>query len=469
MKADTVGALNLGQWLEHIQSLHPVEIDMGLERVSRVARRLGLIPEQGAQERAEEAGFQRLAPLIITVAGTNGKGSCVALLDSLLRAAGMRVGTYTSPHLLHYNERVCVQGHPVPDNSLCSAFKLIAEAQQDTSLSYFEYSTLAALLIFRQAQLDAVILEVGLGGRLDAVNIIDADLAVISSIGLDHQDYLGDTRELIGAEKAGILRRSIPVVFGDTDLPLSVQQQAQELGCPLYQQGVDYGFETTDSDYWGWWGSTPERQSVRLQDLPRPGLDLCNAATVLQVLALLPQQLSLQAIHAGLDGLVLPGRFQSLPRPPESAQLLVDVAHNPHAAALLADKLQALRSKLRRSDGSPGQVHMIVAMMQDKDQAGFFQALGKTVDFWYIAHFDQARCMAADELHRILRNCPFIAEQNSGSSHEPAQIFGPFDDLLQALELANAQSAEGDIIVASGSFYTVAGIMQLSNDSAFAP
>jgi dihydrofolate synthase / folylpolyglutamate synthase len=432
---DALESLTLDQWLERIQFLHPIEIDMGLHRVAQVAERLGLCTPKA------------LAPLVITVAGTNGKGSCTAMLDAVLRAASYRVGTYTSPHLLRYNERVTLHGEAADDALFCAAFKQIWRAQQGVSLSYFEYGTLAALLILQQAKLDVVILEVGLGGRLDAVNIIDTDLAVISSIDLDHQEWLGDTRELIGYEKAGIFRRGAPAVCGDLDLPQSIRKAASDLGSPLFQQGIHYGID--DAASWSWWGHDRKGEPVRYAHLPLPALDLVNAATVLQAAILLPVAVTESAIRAGLDGVSLAGRFQRLHNPEHPVPVIVDVAHNPHAANLLASKLQKLKA-----DGMTGRIHLLLAMMHDKDQPGFFLALENTVDIWYIAHFAQTRCLKAEKLLEKLQ------------AVEPeAEFCGPFESLTEAYNLACSNSVEGDIILATGSFHTVAEVMQIINES----
>jgi len=444
---DALESLTLEQWLRCIQLLHPVEIDMGLHRVSQVAERLGLCKPKA------------LAPLVITVAGTNGKGSCTAMLDALLRAASYRVGTYTSPHILRYNERVNLHGEAAGDALFCNAFTRIWQAQQGVSLSYFEYGTLAALLILQQAELDVVVLEVGLGGRLDAVNIIDTDLAVISSIDLDHQEWLGDTRELIGYEKAGIFRSGVPAVCGDLDLPESIRKVASSLDCPLFQQGIDYGIddgaERTDltagdnSGTWRWWGHDRMREPIQHTALPFPALDLINAATVLQVLTLLPVAVPVQAIHTGLDGIGLAGRFQRLQDSEHSIPVIVDVAHNPHAARLLAAKLNKLRAQ-----GMTGRIHLLLAMMHDKDQRGFFLALENTIDICYIAHFAQPRCLKAEKLLDKLQ-----------AAAPEARFCGPFQTLAEAYELACNNSGEGDIIVATGSFFTVAEVMQIINES----
>jgi dihydrofolate synthase / folylpolyglutamate synthase len=449
---DILESLTLEQWLDRIQQLHPVEIDMGLHRVSQVAGRLGLLKPRA------------LAPLVITVGGTNGKGSCTVMLDAVLRAASCRTGTYTSPHLLRYNERVTVEGSAVSDELLCAAFVQISQALQGVSLSYFEYSTLAALLILQQASLDVVILEVGLGGRLDAVNIIDTDLAVISSIDLDHQEWLGDTREAIGFEKAGIFRRGVPAVCGDLDLPASVRKAAADLSCPLFQQGVDYGFFECDTavsgggvdtpggadqQRWTWWGQDLQRRPVHLADLPTPALDLINAATVLQVVTLLPIVVPPAAVREGLNGAALAGRFQRLHNAQHPVPVIVDVAHNPHAANMLAAKLRRLRAQ-----GMTGRIHLLLAMMHDKDQPGFFLALENTVDIWYIAHFAQPRCLQAEKL---LAKLQAVAPD--------ARFCGPLQSLTEAYDMARENSDEGDIIVATGSFFTVAEVTQIINES----
>jgi dihydrofolate synthase / folylpolyglutamate synthase len=435
MPQDASGSLTLAQWLERIQVLHPVEIDMGLQRVAEVASRLGL-----------GAGMPP-APLVITVGGTNGKGSCVAMLDAILRAAGLRTGTYTSPHIHTYNERVTLDGHPVADELFCAAFSRIEQARGDTSLSYFEYGTLAALLMIREAGCDVAILEVGLGGRLDAVNLIDADVAIISSIDLDHQEWLGDTREKIGYEKAGIMRAGAPAVIGDPDAPHSVRQHAQQVGALLYLQQKDFGFRES-ADSWSWWG----QGGAPLSDLPRPGLDLVNAATVLQALALLPSPPAEAAIRQGLQGLQLRGRFQQMSDAAHPYPVIVDVAHNPHAGRMLASKLRTLRQRM-----GPGRTRMLLAMMADKDQIGFVQALGNVIDIWYIAHFAQPRCLDATRLYAMLEEQLFRMS--------PDRLQGPFGSVPQAYEAACSQAEPGDIIVAAGSFFTVAEVMQLINDS----
>lgn len=430
----------LSQWLDRIQQLHPQEIDLGLERVQLVAERLGL---------------QRPAPFVITVTGTNGKGSHVATLDALFREAGLRVGCYTSPHLLHYNERVCVQGEPVPDQALVDAFERIESVRGDVSLTYFEFGTLAALMIFQQSALDVAVLEVGMGGRLDAVNIVDADIAIVTNIDLDHQDWLGATRELIAVEKAGIFRAGKPVVCAEANPPSSLINAAEKLGCPLYLPQRDYHWRSHSLDYWDWQGQIQqpdgELQFVSLAQLPVPSLATGNVASALQAAFLsglfdadfLSKNSLLTHVSKVIKDVQLAGRQQWLQTAPGTARMMVDVAHNPHAGRLLAERLQRERSRGVRN------VHMVIAMMADKDHAGFYHALEKQVDFWYIAHFDLARCLPADALAQRWHEL-------SASSSESAARIAVFDTVAQACEAAAQRAGADDIVVVCGSFMTVA-------------
>lgn len=417
----------LAQWLERIQALHPREIDLGLQRVREVARRLGVC---------------KPAPLVITVAGTNGKGSTVAMLDAILRASGRRVGTCTSPHLHVYNERVGLHGHPASDAQLCAAFARIEAARGDISLTYFEYSTLAGLWLIAQEQVDVAVLEIGLGGRLDAINLVDPDIAIITSIGLDHMEWLGDTRETIGREKAGIFRPATPALCGDPAPPLSILEEAQRLGAPLLVQGVDFGFEKEDAT-WRWWGRDGAADSLTWHDLPLPELDLLNAATVLQALRFLASPPSRDCVCAALDGLGLQGRYQRILDPRHPAQLRVDVAHNPHAAGLLLEKLQ----RFRKQAGAAARVHVVLAMMADKDQLGFYKALESAVDFWYIAAFAETRGLSAQALFDMLQP-------------QGAQVRGPCASVAEAYEHAAACAGESDLVLVTGSFVTVADVVR---------
>jgi len=419
--------LNLNQWLDKIQTLHPREIELGLHRVREVARRLKI---------------GKPAPHVITVAGTNGKGSTVAMLDAILRASGLRVCTYTSPHLLVFNERIRLHGHNASDDQICEAFAEIDAARDEISLTYFEYSTLAGLLLIARAQPDVAVLEIGLGGRLDAVNMVDPDIAIVTSIGMDHMDWLGDTRELIGREKAGIFRPDIPAVCGDPDPPVSIFEEAQRTGAHLLVQGVDYGFHQ-GQEHWQWWGQDKAGRPLSWDGLPFPALDLVNAATVVQALQFLPLSVPLAAIHGALDGLGLDGRFQRISDPRHAFEVRVDVAHNPHAAALLAGKLRDFRKRAEAG----ARVHVVLAMMADKDQLGFYTALESAVDIWYIAAFAEARGMSADELHSTLQR-------------EGGVLQGPHDSIATAYENASTSACAGDLVLVTGSFVSVADIVR---------
>ncbi len=419
--------LTLAQWLDRIQALHPKEIDLGLQRVREVARRLGVC---------------KPAPLVITVAGTNGKGSTVAMLDAILRASGRRVGTCTSPHLHRYNERVGLHGQPATDAQLCAAFERIEAVRGDISLTYFEYSTLAGLWLIAEEQVDVAVLEIGLGGRLDAINLVDPDIAIITSIGLDHMEWLGDTREAIGREKAGIFRASTPALCGDPDPPATILEEAGRLGAPLLVQGVDFGFEKSET-VWRWWGRNTAGNPLVWQDLPLPQLDLLNAATVLQALQCLASPPSRDNVCMALDGLGLQGRYQPVKDPRHPATLRVDVAHNPHAAGLLLEKLQ----HFRKQAGAAARVHVVLAMMADKDQLGFYKALESAVDFWYIAAFAETRGLSASALFDLL-----LAQG--------ARLLGPHASVAEAYEHAMACATESDLVLVTGSFVTVADVVR---------
>ncbi|WP_339859299.1 bifunctional tetrahydrofolate synthase/dihydrofolate synthase [Pseudohongiella acticola] len=445
--------LDLKSWLARIQQLHPNEIDMGLERLGVVARRLGL-----TLTRTDDS------PLVITVTGTNGKGSHVAVIDAVLRAAGKRVGSYTSPHLLHYNERICIQGEPVSDASIVQAFVSIEQARKDVSLTYFEFGTLAALLIFQQAGLDVMVLEVGLGGRLDAVNIVDADIAVISSIGLDHQEWLGDTRDAIAVEKAGIFRAGKAVVCTESDPPAALLQSAAALSCPVYRAGHDFmASPSLVDDSWSWRGrSAPsasdgvsQSRQLTVSGLPPATLAVNNIAGALQAVCLsglLPPEPWLQSqLPAVLARLQLPGRQQWILPPEVPVPVVMDVAHNPQAGQSLAAAIQHRRQQILLQQGRIASVRVVLAMMADKDHAGFYQALEKQTDFWYIAHFDLPRCLPAETLTEKLRQL--------GAAGRTMAALTPFTSVGEALAAACNDAEDGDIIVVTGSFITVSDAM----------
>ncbi len=410
----------LADWLAWQENLHPNTIDMGLERVASVADAMGL---------------GRPATTVITVAGTNGKGSCVALLESILGAAGYRVGVYSSPHLLRYNERVRVCGREADDAALCAAFERIDRARGTTSLTYFEFGTLAALDIFAQAHLDVAVLEVGLGGRLDAVNIVAADVALITSIGIDHVEWLGPDREAIGGEKAGILRHATPAVYGEVDPPHSVLAEAERLAVPLHCLARDYRYRRT-GDSWDWSSATHAYPGLPLPNLPGM-FQLQNAAAVLMTLQLLAPRLPVtaEALHAGLRAAQLPGRFQVFPG---QVEWILDVAHNPHAARALAEAL--------RERPCAGRTHLVLAMLADKDVAGVSAELRPVVAVWYCAGLSGARGQSGAQL-----------AARTGLA-EPGLTL--HDDVASACAYAAATAQAGDRIVVCGSFHTVGEALQ---------
>ncbi len=328
---------------------------MGLVRVRRVAERLEVLPP---------------APKNIVVAGTNGKGSTSVYLEALLLADGRSVGTTLSPHLSRFNERVRVNGEPVDDTTLCDAFATIEEARGETTLTYFEFGVLAALLVFRRARVDATVLEVGLGGRLDAVNIVDGSVSVITSIGIDHVGYLGPDRESIGREKAGILRRGVPCVYGEASIPSSIIDAAQALDAPLMRFGTDFSAAATERG-WSFEGRS-RSDRVRCAELVKPAVALPNAATALQTLLLLGVSTPIERLVAEGSTARLPGRFERFDY--RGASVIVDVAHNPHGAAFLSEQLRATQPG--------GRTIAVAGFLQDKDAAGIVAALSPVVDEW---------------------------------------------------------------------------------------
>lgn len=419
---------SLGDWLAHLESLHPrgqAGIELGLARVREVAQRLG----------------QRQACPVITVGGTNGKGSTCALLERILLAAGYRVGLYTSPHLLDYNERVRVAGVSVADAALCAAFAAVEQARGDVALTYFEFGTLAAWEVFSAAGLDAIILEVGLGGRLDATNVYDADCAVVATVGLDHMEYLGTTREAIGREKAGICRPGRPLICGDADPPRSLVETCGLAGADLWQLGKDFGFLRQEDglQQWQYWG----RDGRQLGGLAYPALrgafQLRNASCALAALDTLRDRLPVAAqdIRRGLAEVAVAGRCQVLPGRP---QVVLDVAHNPQAAAALADSLGDM--------GFARTTWAVFGMMADKDIAGVVEALRSRVDRWLVCDLPGPRAAPAARLAEIVRKV------GAGGTAEC------FASPAEALARAQENASGDDRILAFGSFLTVADVMR---------
>ena len=460
----------LSDWLTHLESLHPKTIALGLERVAQVKQRLNLHPD---------------FPVIV-VGGTNGKGSVCAMLEAILYAAGYKVGCYTSPHLLHYNERVRVAKQPVSDAELCASFAEIerarislsppyrgrvgeeVEAQSvhphpslppgmgkeslpplpagegrgeggnvDIPLTYFEFGTLAAMQCFIAHKVEVAILEVGLGGRLDAVNVFDNDCSVVTSVDIDHVDYLGDTREKIGFEKAGIFRANKVAICADANVPDALRDHAKNIGAELWCIGSDFGC-TPHQGQWDYKSRSGARNA-----LPHPALrgafQLNNASAVLAVLDVLQARLpvSMAAVRRGLTEVELTGRFQFVPGKP---QLILDVAHNPHAARSLAQNFANLPPCPH--------TYTVFAMLKDKDMAGVVELMNPHIDTWLVAGIDAARGASSDELMQVLK-----------AANVRGKIL-PFDDVAHALRFAYKAAGENDRIAAFGSFYTVAAVMQ---------
>lgn len=397
-------------WLHYLEHLHAQAIDLGLERIKQVADQLQLLQP---------------AEVVFTVAGTNGKGTTCCTLESILISAGLRVGVYSSPHLLRYTERVRIQGAELPESRHCQAFADIEAVRGAVSLTYFEFGTLAALQLFKQANLDVVILEVGLGGRLDATNIVDADVAVVTSIALDHTDWLGNERESIGREKAGIFRQDNPAVVGEPDMPVSMADVADEKGAVLLCRGRDWDF-SIQRDGWSW-----QNKQRELSGLPMPNIPLANAATALAALNYSPLNIGEEAIRQGLKQAVLPGRFQIVRQRP---MLILDVAHNPHAAAYLAGRLAALPKT--------GKIRAVVGMLADKDIPGTLGHLRPLVDEWYCAPLEGPRGATAEQLAGYLDRCQL------------------FSDVASAWRQAMTVSTKQDTVVVCGSFHTVAQVME---------
>ncbi len=415
--------MNIEQWLAHIEGQHPQNIALGLERVREVATRMQL---------------GRPAAHTLVVGGTNGKGSTVAFIEAIGRAAGYRVGTYTSPHLLRYNERVRIDGAEADDAALVEAFEAVEAARGDTPLTYFEYGTLAALWLFQREGLDLAVLEVGLGGRLDAVNIVDADVAVITTVDIDHRDWLGDDREAIGMEKAGIIRGWKPVVLGEIDPPSSVLRRAYLVGANAIRFGSDYFAEPIDETSWRW------RDVSTTLELPQPQLwapvQRVNAAAAIAALSASELEIPQAAWAEGIASATVAGRLQAFER--DGVEILVDVGHNPQAARELAAALATRPAS--------GRTLAVYAALADKDVHGVVQALQPRVDQWLLAGLDGegSRGQSAQALQARL--------QDTAAAAAPMH-----DSVGQALQQALEQARAGDRVLVFGSFHTVAAALHV--------
>lgn len=406
----------LSDWLSYLETLHPEKIDMSLGRITEVAKRLGIT----------------LPCTRIVVGGTNGKGSTCAMLEAILLAAGYRVGKYTSPHLIDYNERIQLNGEPAADADIVEQFVKIDEARGETTLSYFEFSTLAALLLFEARNVDVAVLEIGLGGRLDAVNMIDADCAIITSVDLDHMQYLGDDREKIGREKAHIFRSGKPAICSDPMPPQSLIDHAETIGADLWLFGRDFNY-SGDRQQWAYGGRSQRRSALAYPAL-RGANQLLNASAVLAALESLRGVLAVpaQAVRQGLAQVSLPGRLQILPGLP---CVVLDVAHNPHAAAALGQSLDAMQS-------FPA-THAVLGMYSDKDAEGVVRRMASRIDHWYLATLEGERGLPAGKLAEVVNK---VLEErrrlaSGGASPASAAVAPVSGDAVSAVTAAAAAAA----------------------------
>jgi len=422
----------LADWLALLESRHFKTIDLGLERVAQVKERLAI----------------RFKCPVIVVGGTNGKGSTCAMLESILLRAGYRVGLYIKPHFLHFNERARVRGECASDAALIASFEAVEAARGDISLTYFEFTTLAIVHLFAQQDLDAVILEVGLGGRLDAVNVFDGDVAIVTSVDIDHVDYLGDTREKIGFEKAGIFRAGKPAICADPVAPQSLVQHAEKIGADLWLFGRDFNY-SGDKQQWNYGGRGQRRNSLGYPNL-RGANQLLNASAVLAALEVLRDRLPVgaQEVRNGLTMVDLPGRFQVLPGRPT---VVLDVAHNPHAAAALAQNLGNM--------GFHRFTFAVFGSMLDKDIDGVIAQLKGIVDHWCVTDLPLPRAASAQQIEEKLLQAGVTPNQRLGEEKSIEKFTSPADAYANAMSRAR----EDDRIVVFGSFLTVAGVMSARN------
>lgn len=412
----------LNGWLELLESRHRDPIQLGLERVSRVREAMDL----------------DFRPVILTVGGTNGKGSTCAMLEAILLAAGYRVGCYTSPHLLRYNERVRIGGREADDAALVAGFAAVERVCGEVPLTYFEHGTLAAWHCFAAAALDVVILEVGLGGRLDAVNVFDADCAIVTSVAMDHMDFLGDTREKIAAEKAGIFRVGRPAVCADPFAPDSLVRHAEQIGAVLYRVTQDFGY-SGDRSQWAWWSKSGTRRGGLAYPALRGANQLLNASAVLMALESLKDRLpvSMQAVRQGLMLVELPGRFQVLAGRPT---MVLDVAHNPQAAGVLSENLSNM--------GFFPETWAVFGMLSDKDVEAVVALIQDRVDHWILCGLPGPRGLSAQGLSERLQGCGVRGDIRTA------------DSVSEGLVAAHDGAAEGDRIIVFGSFLTVAAALE---------
>lgn len=408
----------MSDWLKRLERLSPHEIVMGLDRVLAVLGKMAI----------------RRPPLVIHVAGTNGKGSSVAMLRSLLVRRPAKVGTYTSPHIIDYNERIAINGEPVGDEQIVAAFERVEAARRDVPLTYFEFGTLAALAVFEHTDVDAAVLEVGMGGRLDAVNAVEPDAGLITNVSLDHCEWLGEDVEAIAFEKAGIMRPGVPIVFADREMPETIGRHAAEVGARLVRAGHDYDWSSLDSGHWSWRGRDHELGSLALPSLPGP-VQVQNAAACLAMIEALGlrELLLAQFVDAALSSIELPGRMQSLS---DDNEWLFDVAHNAAAAKALAGAI-----------ADSGSVVAIVGMLEDKDVEGIVMSLAGTVDRWIAITARNPRALEAAELARRIANAT-----------DKACLIAETPDA--AIAAAREFAGGGGRVLVTGSFYVVGPLLE---------
>ncbi|MBW8190405.1 bifunctional tetrahydrofolate synthase/dihydrofolate synthase [Neiella marina] len=421
MTQATSTSRSLNEWLAYLESIHPTTIELGLERVGAVANQLSLTELSNSK--------------VITVAGTNGKGSTCAYIEQCLLAAGYSVGVYSSPHITDYKERVRINSQMLSEQAHCQAFAAVEAARGTVSLSYFEFGTLAAIWLLQQQAPDVVLLEVGLGGRLDATNIVEPDVAVVTTVDIDHQAFLGDDINQIGFEKAGIFRPHKPAILGDAKLPPTVLQHAQTIAAKPIRAGFEFQLNAVD----GKWCYQSATRSITAIDEPR--LPVENMATAIAVIEAAQLDCDDEAIRTGLARAALPGRWQTLQTKP---WVVADVAHNPQSTRLLSKKIAAVVNSAR-------QVHGVVAMLGDKDSQNSLQPMKAVIDHWYLAGLDVPRGADANHLAEALADTKLVCCQDVATA------------LRQALESAS----EDDMVVVFGSFYTVAEAQQLLQGNSF--
>ncbi|MGY4677080.1 bifunctional tetrahydrofolate synthase/dihydrofolate synthase [Pasteurella sp. P03HT] len=428
----------LAQWLSYLENSHFKAIDLGLARIKSVAEVLDLLAP---------------APFVITVGGTNGKGTTCRLLETILLNAGYRVGVYSSPHLIRYNERVRIQNQELPDEAHTASFAFI-DTHKTESLTYFEFSTLSALHLFKQAKLDVVILEVGLGGRLDATNIVDSDVAVITSIDIDHVDFLGSDREQIGFEKAGIFRTHKPAIIGEPNIPQKLINHAKSLQCKTACRDLDWTFVVNENG-WDWVG-----QKMRFENLPICQIPLANAATALATIEQLPFSVSEATIRQSLQDVELTGRFQTLKQEVltqfakqcdknllELPRIIIDVGHNPHAANYLAEKLTALKAQIR------GRIIAVCGILKDKDVQGVLTPLLPVIDIWHCVTLTGYRGQTGDAL--------LVTLQHLAQSNGHVLVADRDDSVEFGVKYAIKQANSEDVVLVFGSFHTVGELLSL--------